>query len=340
MPRLISTSICALVLGLVACTSSATPAALTAGHEAAPQTQALTDTSGRSVTVPTAISRVATVGFSTTLDSLLYVVGAQDLLVNGIPPTSSPTFLAPYKVLAPKLLQLPTVESTINGPLNPEDLLSLKPDVVIASDPTMADQVQKLGIPALVLREKTERPEGIDTGALRLVRTERVRIVSETSRLLADRAEYGLIAHARKPFGDVHAAARLVDVNDFWVQLSGYRREEAVGRSPAEFMTEESARAYRERIHDGSLEIRMRFFLALAGLVRAVNCADDIAAFRPGRAWRVRACYLHSEAQWRVPFEIEGAARSAPVARTEDFAVDMRQPIRGLFYLVAPKRVG
>jgi len=99
------------------------------------------------------------------------------------------------------------------------------------------------------------------------------------------------------------------------------------------------ARAYRERFHDGSLEIRMRFFLALAGLVRAVNCADDIAAFRPGRAWRVRACYLHSEAQWRVPFEIEGAARSAPVARTEDFAVDMRQPIRGLFYLVAPKRV-
>ncbi|HVS06608.1 MAG TPA: aminoglycoside phosphotransferase family protein [Candidatus Dormibacteraeota bacterium] len=99
------------------------------------------------------------------------------------------------------------------------------------------------------------------------------------------------------------------------------------------------ARDYAQRFHDGSLEIRMRFFLALAGLVRAFNCADDSAALRPSRAWRVRACYLHSETQWRSPLMIDGPSAGAPVARTEDFAVDMRQPIRGLFYLLAPKRV-
>jgi len=99
------------------------------------------------------------------------------------------------------------------------------------------------------------------------------------------------------------------------------------------------ALAYRDRFQDSTLEVRMRFFLALAGLVRAFNCADDSAAFRPSRAWRARACYLHSEAQWRSPLRFEGPVAGAPVARTEDFAVDMRQPMRGLFYLVAPKRV-
>src|SRR5207245_1783051 len=99
------------------------------------------------------------------------------------------------------------------------------------------------------------------------------------------------------------------------------------------------ARDYRERFHDGSLEIRMRFFLALAGLVRAFHCADDSAAFRPGRAWRVRTCYLHSETQWRRPLKLDGGEAGAPAVRTEDWALDMRQPLRGLFYLVAPRRV-
>ena len=99
------------------------------------------------------------------------------------------------------------------------------------------------------------------------------------------------------------------------------------------------ARDYRERFHDGTLEIRMRFFLALAGLVRAFNCADDRSAFGPGRAWRVRTCYLHSESQWRRPLKLDGGEAGAPSVRTEDWALDMRQPMRGLFYLVAPRRV-
>lgn len=99
------------------------------------------------------------------------------------------------------------------------------------------------------------------------------------------------------------------------------------------------ARQYREQFADGSLEVRMRFFLALAGLVRAFNNADDRAAFRPGRAWRVRTCYLHSESQWRRPLKLDGEEAGAPAVRTEDWALDMRQPFRGLFYLVAPRRV-
>jgi len=143
-PGLRATVACVAVLVLAACGSITPTAQSPTGH-----TRAFTDTAGRVVNVPTKINRVATVGYATTLDSLLYVVGAQDLLVDGIPSAGSTTFLLPYKDLAPRLLQLPKVESTINGPLDPEALLALKPDVVITSDPAKADQIQRLGIPAV-----------------------------------------------------------------------------------------------------------------------------------------------------------------------------------------------
>jgi aminoglycoside phosphotransferase (APT) family kinase protein len=109
------------------------------------------------------------------------------------------------------------------------------------------------------------------------------------------------------------------------------------GRS-AQFIRER-ARLYRDRFQDSTLELRMRFFLALAGLIRAFHSADDSAAFGAGRAWRVRASYLHSEAQWRSPLRLDGPQVGAPAARTEDWAVTMRQPIRALVFLLAPKRI-
>jgi UDP-N-acetylglucosamine 2-epimerase (non-hydrolysing) len=72
------------------------------------------------------------------------------------------------------------------------------------------EEATGLGVPALVLREVTERPEGVETGALRIVGTDRSRIVTEATRLLDDRAEYQRMAQARNPFGDGHAAERIV----------------------------------------------------------------------------------------------------------------------------------
>ena len=82
--------------------------------------------------------------------------------------------------------------------------------LVVTDSGGMQEEATGLGIPALVLREVTERPEGVETGALRLVGTDRARIVAEISRLLDDRAEYDLMAHAENPFGDGHAAERIV----------------------------------------------------------------------------------------------------------------------------------
>jgi UDP-N-acetylglucosamine 2-epimerase (non-hydrolysing) len=60
------------------------------------------------------------------------------------------------------------------------------------------------------MRETTERPEGIDAGTLRLVGTDEDRIYSETARLLSDDNAYREMAQARNPYGDGHAAEKIL----------------------------------------------------------------------------------------------------------------------------------
>ena len=82
--------------------------------------------------------------------------------------------------------------------------------LVITDSGGIQEEATGLGVPALVLREVTERPEGVATGALRVVGTDRARIVAEASRLLDDSADYARMANAENPFGDGHAAERIV----------------------------------------------------------------------------------------------------------------------------------
>jgi UDP-N-acetylglucosamine 2-epimerase (non-hydrolysing) len=83
--------------------------------------------------------------------------------------------------------------------------------MVITDSGGIQEEATGLGVPALVLREVTERPEGVESGALRIVGTDRRRIVAETSRLLDDPVAYAHMAQADNPFGDGHAAERIVD---------------------------------------------------------------------------------------------------------------------------------
>jgi aminoglycoside phosphotransferase (APT) family kinase protein len=101
----------------------------------------------------------------------------------------------------------------------------------------------------------------------------------------------------------------------------------------------ELAREYRDSFADPSLEQRLRFFLALTGLSYAFRYASQTALFGPARAWRVRTCYLHSEAQWRTPLQLDGRTPGAPAVRTEHWALKIPPVLRGLFYALTPKRV-
>jgi UDP-N-acetylglucosamine 2-epimerase (non-hydrolysing) len=82
--------------------------------------------------------------------------------------------------------------------------------LVVTDSGGIQEEATGLGIPALVLREVTERPEGVETGALRIVGTDRGRIVAEVQRLLDDPTDYARMANAENPFGDGHAAERIV----------------------------------------------------------------------------------------------------------------------------------
>jgi UDP-N-acetylglucosamine 2-epimerase (non-hydrolysing) len=82
--------------------------------------------------------------------------------------------------------------------------------LVLTDSGGIQEEATGLGKPTLVLREVTERPEGVDAGVLRLVGTSTELIVSETRRLLEDHSAYHAMAQAANPFGDGHAAEKIV----------------------------------------------------------------------------------------------------------------------------------
>jgi UDP-N-acetylglucosamine 2-epimerase (non-hydrolysing) len=88
--------------------------------------------------------------------------------------------------------------------------LMLHAKLILTDSGGIQEEATGLGVPCLILREKTERPEGVEAGILKLVGTSREKIVAETSHLLDDQAAYHAMAHAANPYGDGHAAERIV----------------------------------------------------------------------------------------------------------------------------------
>ncbi len=83
--------------------------------------------------------------------------------------------------------------------------------LVLTDSGGIQEEATGLGIPTLVLREVTERPEGVEAGVLKLVGTDYHKIKSETTKLLSDPPYYDSMAHAANPYGDGYAAERIVD---------------------------------------------------------------------------------------------------------------------------------
>ena len=74
------------------------------------------------------------------------------------------------------------------------------------------EEAPALGKPVLVMRDTTERPEGVAAGTARLIGTDEDRIVHEVDCLLDNPADYAAMAQAHNPFGDGHAAARIATI--------------------------------------------------------------------------------------------------------------------------------
>jgi len=82
--------------------------------------------------------------------------------------------------------------------------------LVLTDSGGLQEEAPAFGVPVLVLRDVTERPEGIDAGTVILAGTDTGQIISETRRLLDDPQAYAQMAHAVNPYGDGHAAPRIV----------------------------------------------------------------------------------------------------------------------------------
>ena len=82
--------------------------------------------------------------------------------------------------------------------------------LVVTDSGGVQEEAPSLGKPVLVLRDTTERPEGVEAGVVRLVGTQRDVVAGEIERLLGDRAAYDEMARAVNPYGDGRAAERSV----------------------------------------------------------------------------------------------------------------------------------
>ena len=85
-------------------------------------------------------------------------------------------------------------------------------ELVLSDSGGVQEEAPALGKPVLVMRDTTERPEGVAAGTARLVGTDEERIVSAITTLLDDPAAYAAMARAHNPFGDGHAAARIARI--------------------------------------------------------------------------------------------------------------------------------
>ena len=87
--------------------------------------------------------------------------------------------------------------------------------LILTDSGGIQEEAPSLGKPVLVMRDTTERPEGIAAGTLKLVGTEEETIYREFSRLLSDVDEYETMSKASNPYGDGHSCERIADILEY-----------------------------------------------------------------------------------------------------------------------------
>ena len=104
--------------------------------------------------------------------------------------------------------------------LEPPDVLGFhnflaRSYLILTDSGGIQEEAPSLGKPVLVLRDTTERPEGIEAGTLKLAGTDEETIYREFKELLTNDALYHAMSHASNPYGDGHASQRIADILEF-----------------------------------------------------------------------------------------------------------------------------
>lgn len=102
--------------------------------------------------------------------------------------------------------------------------LMMRSRLILTDSGGVQEEAPFLRRPVLVMRERTERPEAIDSGVARLVGTDEAKIVEQTARLLDDARHYAAMSSGASPYGDGTASRQIVDV---FVQQLVHRSQSA-----------------------------------------------------------------------------------------------------------------
>lgn len=102
-------------------------------------------------------------------------------------------------------------------------------DLVLSDSGGIQEEAPALGTPVLVLRDKTERPEAVESGNALLVGTSTDRIVTEARRLLTDLPTRAAMSKRAYPFGDGRAGPRIATIIEDWLTKQAERGSEGVG---------------------------------------------------------------------------------------------------------------
>jgi UDP-N-acetylglucosamine 2-epimerase (non-hydrolysing) len=120
----------------------------------------------------------------------------------------------------------PSVQRTVRGllqninrihlidPVDVEDMHNIlsRSYLVMTDSGGLQEEAPSCGVPVLVLRKETERPEAIEAGTVKVVGVESQDIYQSAKKLLDNQTEYANMAHAINPYGDGHASKRIVDI--------------------------------------------------------------------------------------------------------------------------------
>lgn len=171
-----------------------------------PRLEALRDTDQRLVLVTTHRRE--------NLDAMKEIGGAVQDLAKAYPDCvfALPLHLNPKvrDAVLPEVENLPNVIITDPLPYDQFTALMSRAYLVLTDSGGVQEEAPSLGKPVLVMRENTERPEAVVAGTVKLVGTDRERIVVEASNLLDHEAAYGAMANAVNPYGDGKASERAV----------------------------------------------------------------------------------------------------------------------------------
>lgn len=190
-----------------------------------PRLQELADTDQRMVLVTTHRRE--------NLDAMTEIGAAVQELAEQYPDIifALPLHLNPLvrNAVLPKVDSLSNVIITDPLPYDQFTKLMSRATVVLTDSGGVQEEAPSLGKPVLVMRENTERPEAVTAGTVKLVGTDRERIVAEAKILLDSKAAYDAMAHAVNPYGDGKGAERalaaMAQLFDLGVRLPDFQVE-------------------------------------------------------------------------------------------------------------------